>query len=140
MRHNTLRASLRPRRLRNRAGFTLVEVIVAAVILTAALLAMAGFSVRYQQIDSSARIVNKAQQAANSRLELVRIAQPYSAIDTMATTESTIPNFPGYTRTTAVTRMGGNPTDTVDYKIITVTVTTPGVARTVKKTSFVGAF
>jgi prepilin-type N-terminal cleavage/methylation domain-containing protein len=128
------------RRLRNRAGFTLVEVIVAAVILTAALLAMAGFSVRYQQVDSSARIVNRAQQAANSRLELVRTAQPYSAIDTMATTESTIPNFPGYTRVTAVTRMGGSPTDTVDYKIITVTVTTPGVARTVKKTSFVGAF
>jgi prepilin-type N-terminal cleavage/methylation domain-containing protein len=140
MTQTTQHASRPARRLRNRAGFTLVEVIVASVILTAALLAMAGFSIRYQQVDSSARIVNRAQQAANSRLELVRTAQPYSAIDTMATTESSIPTLPGYTRTTAVTRMGGSPTDTVDYKIITVTVTTPGVARTVKKTSFVGAF
>ncbi len=128
------------RRLNNRDGFTLVEVIVASVILTAALLAMAGFSVRYQQVDTSARIVGKAQQAANERLEIVRSAQPYSSLDTMVTTESTMSRYPGYTRVTAVTRMGGSPTDTVDYKIVTVTVTTPGVARTVKKTSFVGAF
>ena len=60
-------------RLRNRGGFTLVEVVVASVILTAALLAMAGFTVRYQQTDATARVVARARrQLANQRLERVR--------------------------------------------------------------------
>ncbi len=128
-------------RLRARSGFTMVEVIVASVILGAALLAMAGFTVRYQQVDAKARFVSKAQQAANERLEKVRTAQPYLSLDTMATTESTISGLPGYSRTTIVTRVGGSATDTVDYRIVTVRVTTPnGVAGTISKTSMVGAF
>lgn len=124
----------------SRAGFTMVEVIVASVILGAALLAMAGFTVRYQQSDNAVRLVNRAQQAANERLEIVRTAVPYASLDTMTTTESTIPSFPGYTRVTQVTRVGGAPADTVDYRVITVRVTTPGVARTVTKSSIIGAF
>ncbi len=124
----------------NRKGFTMVEVIVASVILGSALLAMAGFTIRYQQIDSAARMVSKAQQAANERLERVRSAQPYLSLDTMATTESSIPNYPGYTRVTQVSRIGGSAADTVDYRVITVRVTTPGIVRTVSKTTTVGAF
>jgi len=127
-------------RLRIRKGFTMVEVIVAAVILCAALLAMAGFTVRYQQIDTAARLVSKAQQAANERLEQVRSSQPYFSLDTMVATESSIPGYPGYTRVTQVARIGGTPADTVDYRVITVRVTTPGEARTVSKTATVGAF
>jgi prepilin-type N-terminal cleavage/methylation domain-containing protein len=126
--------------LQNRKGFTMVEVVVASVILGSALLAMAGFTIRYQQIDSAARMVSKAQQAANERLERVRSAQPYLSLDTMATTESSIPNYPGFTRVTHVLRIGGSAADTVDYRVITVRVTTPGVAHTVSKTSTVGAF
>lgn len=126
--------------LRARGGFTMVEVIVAAAILGAALLAMAGFTVRYQQVDSNARIVNRAQQAANERLETVRTAQPYLSLDTMATTESTVPGYPGYIRVTSVTRVGGAAADTVDYKVITVRVQTPGAVRYATKTSIVGAF
>ena len=51
---NRRRQDRRTPRLRTRAGFTMVEVIVASVILGAALLAMAGFTVRYQQVDASA--------------------------------------------------------------------------------------
>ena len=127
-------------RLRVRSGFTMVEVIVASVILGAALLAMAGFTVRYQQVDANARVISRAQQAANERMERVRTAQPYLSLDTMATTESSVPGYPGYLRQTLVTRVGGSATDTVDFKIVTVRVTTPGVARTVSKTSMVGAF
>lgn len=127
-------------RLRARRGFTMVEVIVASVILGAALLAMAGFSVKYQQSDSNTRIMNRAQQAANERLEHVRNSRPYLSLDSMATTESSIATFPGYQRITSVTRVGGSPTDTVDYKIITVKVKTPGVERWAAKSSIVGAF
>ena len=127
-------------RLQIRQGFTMVEVIVASVILGTALLAMAGFTVRYQQVDSSARVVAKAQQAANERLERVRTAQPYLSLDTMVTTESSVAGYPGYTRQTLVTRVGGAATDTVDYRIVTIRVTTPGVARVISKSSVVGAF
>lgn len=127
-------------RLRTRRGFTMIEVIVASVILGAALLAMAGFSVRYQQGDSYARVMNRAQQAANERLEAVRTSQPYLSLDTMATTESSITGYPGYQRITSVTRVGGGAADTVDYKIVTVKVQTPGAVRFATKTSIVGAF
>jgi prepilin-type N-terminal cleavage/methylation domain-containing protein len=124
----------------NRAGFTLVEVIVASLIMTATLLTMAGFTVRYQQIDTSARLVIRAQQAANERLERVRTAQPYLSLDTMATTESSPDGFTGFTRVTNVTHIGGSSADTVDFRVVTVTVTTPGIPKTIKKSSTVGAF
>lgn len=134
------RRRLNRRRPAARGGFTMIEVIVASVILGGALLAMAGFSVRYQQVDSNARAVNRAQQAANERLEVVRAARPYLSLDSMATTETTVDGYPGYTRFTSVTQVGGAPADTVDYKVITVKVKTPGVERWVTKTSIVGAF
>ena len=127
-------------RLRNRGGFTLVEVVVASVILTAALLAMAGFTVRYQQTDATARFAARAQQLANQRLERVRTATPYASLDSMAATESSISGSPGFTRSTIVTRVGGTTADTVDYKIVTVRVQPPGGRAAVSKTSFVGAF
>ena len=128
-------------RLRVRTGFTMIEVIVASVILGAALLAMAGFTVRYQQVDAKARFVSKAQQIANERLEKVRTSQPYLSLDTMVTTESSIAGYPGYTRSTLVSRVGGAAVDTVDYRVVTVRVTTPnGVAGTISKTTMVGAF
>lgn len=124
----------------SRPGFSLVEVIVASVILSAALLSMAGFTVKYQQVDASTRTIGRAQQAANERLERVRAAQPYLSLDTMGTIESSIAGLPGYTRTTTVRHIGGGVADTVDYRVITVQVRTPGVARLVTKSSIVGAF
>ena len=126
--------------LRNRQGFTLVEVVVATLILTSALLVMAGFTIRYQQTDSAARIFSKAQELSSARLETVRSAVPYASLDTMARTESSILGFPGYTRVTQVVRTGAATTDTVDYRIVTVRVSTPGNRQTVAKTSMVAAF
>lgn len=133
-------AEIAARRLSNRTGFTLVEVIVASMILTAALLAMAGFTVKYQQSDSRARMLARAQQLANERLESVRTTTPYTALDTMTTNESAMSGLPGYSRTTQVSRVGGTTADTVDYKIVTVKVNLPGGRGSVAKTSFVGAF
>lgn len=130
-----------PRRaLRNRDGFTLIEVVVASVILTTALLAMAGFTVRYQQGESKVRTFSKAQELASVRLEAVRSAVPYASIDTMEATESSIAGYPGYTRVTQVTRIGGTPSDTVDFRTVTVRVSTPGNRQTVAKSSTVAAF
>jgi Tfp pilus assembly protein PilV len=128
------------RRLQNRDGFTLVEVVVASVILTGALLAMAGFSMRYQQIDAAGRSLSRASQAAAQRMEAVRSSTPYNGLDTMAVSESAVEGFPGYQRVTSVTHVGGTTSDTLDYRIVTVRVTTPGIPRMVSRTSIVGAF
>ena len=142
----TFRAARRARRrhaapaLCNRRGFTLIEVIVAAVILSTALLAMAGFTVRYQQTESRFRRIARAQELASARLETVRSASPYASLDTMARTESTISGYPGYTRITVVARVGGTPTETVDYRAVTVKVLTPGSTQYVTKSSTVAAF
>lgn len=138
-RDNTVSA---PAALRKRGGFTLVEVVVATVILTGALLAMAGFTIRYQRTASRAEMFNRGQQLANQRLESVRSANPYLSLDTMARTESMLPGFPGYSRVTQVTRIGGAPTDTVDYRVITVRVNLPAGAEqpSVSKTTLVAAF
>ena len=53
-----------PPRRAARRGFTMIEVIVASVILGAALLAMAGFTVRYQQVDANARTVPVGEEQA----------------------------------------------------------------------------
>jgi prepilin-type N-terminal cleavage/methylation domain-containing protein len=142
----TLRAARRARgrhaapALCNRGGFTLIEVIVAAVILSTALLAMAGFTVRYQRTESKFRQFARAQELAMVRLATVRSAIPYASLDTMARTESTIAGFPGYTRITVVTRVGGTAADTVDYRAVTVRVLTPGSTQHVTKSSIVAAF
>ncbi len=124
----------------NRDGFTLIEVVVASVILSTALLAMAGFTVRYQQTESKVRSFTKAQQLAGVRLEAVRSAVPYASIDSMAVTESLIPGYPGFVRVTEVTRTGGTPSDTVDFRTVTVRVSTPGSTQMVSKSSTVAAF
>jgi len=126
--------------LRNRPGFTLVEVVVATLILTSALLAMAGFTVRYQQSDSTARRFGRAQELASARLETVRSAMPYASMDTMARTESSVPGYPGYTRVTQVVRTGGGVADTVDFRTVTVRVSTAGGLQSVAKSSTVAAF
>jgi len=125
---------------RSPQGFTLVEVVVATLILTSALLAMAGFTVRYQQSESKVRAFSRAQELAGARLETVRSAMPYASLDTMAITESSISGYPGYTRVTQVVRNGGGVADTVDFRTVTVRVAAPGGLQTVAKTSTVAAF
>src|SRR5258705_5678867 len=63
-----------------REGLTLVEVIVALSILGGVLLALGMFSARLSQATSSSRIRITAAQLAADRLETVKGAARYSAI------------------------------------------------------------
>ena len=51
-----------------------------------------------------------------------------------------ITGYPKFTRQTLVERVGGGPTDLVDYKIITVLVSTPALKIPVKKTTIISDF
>jgi prepilin-type N-terminal cleavage/methylation domain-containing protein len=122
-------------------GLTLIEVIIAMVILTTVLLGMASFAVRFTRSvqQSDARTI--AVELASQRISEVRSSPNYSGMETTYNgTEATISGFSGYSRTTQIVRTGGpRPTNQQDYKTVTVSVTAPGVATPIKKTVIVAA-
>jgi prepilin-type N-terminal cleavage/methylation domain-containing protein len=126
---------------RRRSGLSLVEVIVALSILGGVLLALGMFSARLSQSTSTGRIRIQAAQLASDRLETVKSAPRYSAIESLyVATENTIAGNPGYARRTWVQRVGGAVTDTIDYKIITVQVTNKQMNGNVRKTTVIAPF
>ena len=132
--------SRRPGPRAGRAGFTLVEVIVAITILAGALLAIGGFVARFSHGVGISQARATATQLATERLETARAARTYASLDTLARTENPPAGYTGFTRVTAVTRIGGTSADTMDYRIVTVTVTGGGIPRPVAKTTIVGVY
>lgn len=122
-------------------GVTLIEVIIAMVILTVVLLGMGTFAVRFTRTvqQSDARTV--AVELASQRISEVRSSPNYSGLETTYNgTEATISGFTGYSRTTQITRTGGpRPTNQQDFKTVTVSVHAPGITANISKTVIVAA-
>jgi prepilin-type N-terminal cleavage/methylation domain-containing protein len=122
-------------------GVTLIEVIIAMLILTVVLLGMGTFAVNFTRgvARSDARTI--AVNLASQRISEIRSAPNYSTLETVyIATEASIAGFTGYSRVTQIVRTGGvRPTYTNDYKTVTVTVTAPGIATPIKKTVVVAA-
>jgi Tfp pilus assembly protein PilV len=103
---------------------TLMEVIVAMTILAGALLALAIFSSRLAAASTAAKLDAIADELASDRLEMAKNKRTYLGVDSLVATE----NSPsgergfGFTRQTQVKRVGGAPADSMDYKIVTITV------------------
>jgi prepilin-type N-terminal cleavage/methylation domain-containing protein len=126
---------------RPRRGLSLVEVLVALGILGGVMLGLGMFSVRLSQATSSSRMRIAAAQLASERLEAVKGAPRYSAVESLfVATEGSIPLNAGFTRQTWVTRVGGRVTDTIDYKIVTVQVTNSQMPGNVRKTTVLAPF
>lgn len=125
---------------RRRSGMTLAEVIVAMTILITVLLVLGAFSVTFAQASGQAHLVIAANEIAAARLDAARTQATYGAVDTLARTDSVRTELTTYKWRTEVRRIGGAPTDTVDYKLVTVTVTHPGMRKVVTKTTAVSAF
>ena len=126
---------------RVRAGMTMLEVVVAMSILGGALLSMALFTARMSHNTGTARMQSTANQLVNDRMESVKGAPRYSAIESLfVKTETNMPGFKGYTRKTTVTRTGGKVTDSLDYKTVTVEVTNPQLTKAVRKSTIIAPF
>lgn len=121
------------------AGFTLIEVMIALVILSVAILGMANLTASMVRTTAVGDVTAAAIQLAEDRIEEVRIEPAYTEIDSLyAGTESGFPTLPGFTRTTEVVHYGG-PAQQFDYKKITVTVTGPGLLIPVVRSVTVAA-
>jgi prepilin-type N-terminal cleavage/methylation domain-containing protein len=133
--------SLRRRRWRARNGFTLVEVVVALIVLGVALLGLSLFVSNMAHSGTDSRMIGTANELAADRIETIKSALTYSTLDTRyAGTESTIPGYSGYTRKTIIRHVGGGATDSLDYRIVTVLVTNSAMTDTVRKTTIIAAF
>ncbi len=139
----SLRRSQRDRasqRADNRNGMTLVEVIVAMMILTGVLLALGSFTARFAQASGQARLVIAANELAARRLDAVRTQPTYLAVSNLAGNRTVTSDFQPFTESTQVVRIGGAATDSVDYMLVTVSISNPSMRRIVKKTTAVAAF
>lgn len=129
-----------PRQRRARRGMTLVEVIVALVILGGSLTALAVFTGRFTRATADSRIRTTAQQLAAERLEASRWSGTYAALDSFVRTENPVTGHPGFRRETFVQRTGGAVGDTLDYKTVTVRVSHLNLAEPVRQTTIIAVF
>ena len=123
-----------------RKGMTLVEVIVAMMLLVTVILVLGSFSAQFAQATGQAHLIVEANELAATRLDAVRQQPTYAAIDSLAHTDTVKADFSAYQVKTQMLRVGGGVTDTVDYKLVTVTVTHPAMRKTITKTTAVAAF
>lgn len=119
---------------------TLVEVIVALLLLTGVILSLGAFAMRFSQANSQAHLVIAANEIAAQRLDSVRQQPTYSSIDLMKDSTTVRYDFQTFTRQTSVLRVGGGTTDSVDYKVVTVRVVNPAMKKVVTKTTAMAAF
>jgi prepilin-type N-terminal cleavage/methylation domain-containing protein len=130
--------ALRPAR---RPGMTLIEVMIALVMLSTVLVGMGVFMAQYGRSVGTSSANATARELVAERLEYVKGTVQYPTIEvTYGGFEASIPGYPGFTRRTLVMRVGGRPNDRYDHKVITVIVNGPGLLKPVKKTSVISAF
>ncbi len=89
--------------LRNKKGFTLLEILVAITMLAVALLGMAGLTAAVMQGNTLSNRLTVASTLAQDRLEdLTKLGYGNTAVADTTVTEdyNSIPNFPFYKRVT----------------------------------------
>jgi prepilin-type N-terminal cleavage/methylation domain-containing protein len=120
-----------------REGFTLIEVMIALVILSGVLLTMAASTTRYLSIITKNRIRIQAGAVADARIAAIRVAPNYATL--VAEFNGTLPNVPfqGYSRQTRVVRVGEG--TTADRTGVVVTVVGPQLPTPVTRYTTVAA-
>jgi prepilin-type N-terminal cleavage/methylation domain-containing protein len=125
----------------SRRGMTLVEVLVALVLMAGVLLAMGRFSGALAHTTGTARVTATATQLVADRLEQVKSAPRYTAVESLyVATENAIGGYAGFSRQTIVKRIGGTATDSIDYKIVTVQVNNTAQTKPIRKTTVIAPF
>ena len=122
---------------------TLVEVILAIVILSGTMLGLGNFARKFQNANSGSASKTLASDLAAQRVAEIQAYRPYASI--VATYHNTSETFTsgtykGFTRVTLAVRCSSCPTATADYLTVTVTVTGNDLAVPVRKTVIIAAF
>lgn len=129
--------------MRHQRGFTLIEVMIALVILTVVALSLGRFVASFSHTVGTSTAQTTAVAVAQERLDSIRAASTISTYPNLVAlfNGNSVTGFPGYpnmTRVTVAVR-----TQSVvpkrDYTTITVTVTEPTMGPAVNLTNLVAS-
>ena len=124
-----------------RRGMTLIEVILAIVILSGAMLGLARFGQQFQRNTSTSSVQVIASDLATQRLETIKGWRAYSTLaSTYANTSETFVGDPVYGGFTRATKSRAVITSTDDYVTITVTITGNGLTTPITKNTNIAKF
>ncbi len=125
--------------MKTKSGFTLIEVMMALVILSVAILGLASATGRFIHTATVSDLQAAAIQLADDRINMVQMDPDYNGLDTTyAGTESNFPTLTGFTRQTIITRVGGFGAS-MDHKKITVIVNGPTLKAPITRSTTVAA-
>jgi prepilin-type N-terminal cleavage/methylation domain-containing protein len=123
--------------MKQRRGFTLIEVVLAMSILLIVMMALVTMTGRTVRVATTSDREQAAVQLVTDRTDLVRTDPDYGGLDTLyGGTETNFPTLPGFARITTIVR---TTSDDNDYKTITVRVTGPGLGTGIARTVTVAA-
>lgn len=123
-------------------GFTLIEMIVALVVLAGVVLGSAMTSGRLARTAAEAEVQAMAVQAVESRLSEIRMDTRYTGLDSLyAGTESDLSGLPGFSRETSINHVqqpipGGG---VRDYRRVLVKVVGPVLGSPITREIVVAA-
>jgi prepilin-type N-terminal cleavage/methylation domain-containing protein len=125
-------------------GFTLVEMIVSIVILSAAILALSTSSSSLARVALETETRALALQACEDRIATIRLHPVYQQLDSIYTENgSEVLGMSGYSRNTDITRIiedGEREGKFIDFTRITVTVSGPGLSKAISRSVSIGQF
>jgi len=127
-----------------RRGMTLIEVMIAIVILSGAMLGLAKFGGKFEHTTATAADMSLASDLSVARIEQIKAFRIYTSLVATYnnTTETFVgdPVYSGFSRATRVTRCASCPTATNDYITVTVTVSGRSLAAPIAKTTIIALF
>lgn len=124
-----------------RAGFSLIEIMVALTLLAAVALTMAAATGTMASSTSRDGQILRGLDLVREQIELIKGDPTYRQMESRYTGTEVIPGGEGFTRTTTIRRVvaPGAGTRVLDYKVVEVRVTGPGLLQPVIRTVTIGA-
>jgi len=123
---------------------TLVEVMIAIVIMSGAMIGLAKFGGQFEHKTALASDLTLASDLATARIEQVKAFRVYASVVSTynGVTETYVgdPVFNGFTRKTVATRCTGCPTSSNDYITVTATVTGRSLINPMTKSTIIAVF
>jgi prepilin-type N-terminal cleavage/methylation domain-containing protein len=121
-------------------GFTLVEVVVALVILSVAVLGLSASAATLATRAADAELRARALNAVQDRIAQVQVDPRYGALETLyAGTETNVLGMSGMTLTTTVTHVLQTTPTALDYKVVAVVIDGPPLGGQISRQLVVGA-
>jgi len=136
--------SMRTFRACVRSGMTLIEVMIAIVILSGAMIGLAKFGGNFEHITATSADMSLASDLATQQIEQVKAFRVYANIvstyNNVTNTYASDPVYKGFTRVTRAARCTGCPSATNDYITVTVTVSGRSLVSPIAKTTIIAVF